>query len=122
MSPHRDSLTLGQRAADRVAAIVGSWAFLVIQTLVLVVWIAVNLGWLLHLRAWDPYPFILLNLILSFQAAYTGPIVTMVQNRQSQKDRGVAHHTDRVITHVSAEVAQVHARLDDLVCRMEGRS
>jgi uncharacterized membrane protein len=78
-------LTWGQRVADRVAATMGSWRFIIIQSGLLAVWIILNLiGWLGH---WDPYPFILLNLVLSFQAAYAAPIIMMSQNRQTEKDR-----------------------------------
>jgi len=91
------SMTLGQRVADRVAVSVGSWPFIIIQSGLLCVWMGLNvyLAIMEHthpgfLRAWDPYPFILLNLVLSFQAAYTGPVVMMSQNRQSEKDRLVA--------------------------------
>lgn len=84
----------GQRVADRVAALVGSWPFIIVQSLLLFGWIALNVYLIAYLRAhpggwkaWDPYPFILLNLVLSFQAAYTGPVVMMSQNRQAQKDR-----------------------------------
>ena len=96
---HDAQLSLGQRIADRVAATVGSWPFIIVQSLMLCGWLAFNV-WLvvnerLHpgsLKAWDPYPFILLNLILSFQAAYTGPVVMMSQNRQSEKDRLMAQN------------------------------
>ena len=86
--------SLGQRVADQVAALVGSWPFIIVQSLLLFGWIALNVYLIAYLRthpggwkAWDPYPFILLNLVLSFQAAYTGPVVMMSQNRQAQKDR-----------------------------------
>jgi uncharacterized membrane protein len=89
--------SLGQRVADRVASVVGSWPFIIVQSILLAVWMAVNV-WLMvmaatrpdFLHAWDPYPFILLNLVLSFQAAYTGPVVMMSQNRQNEKDRAMA--------------------------------
>lgn len=87
-------LSLGQRVADRVAEVVGSWPFIISQSILLVIWVIVNVYLaymtLRHpgfLKAWDPYPFILLNLALSLQAAYTGPIVMMSQNRQAYKDR-----------------------------------
>ena len=82
-----------QRIADKVATIVGSWPFIIIQSILLVIWICVNVYLAMHqaaVKAFDPYPFILLNLALSFQAAYTGPIVMMSQNRQSEKDRLMA--------------------------------
>lgn len=90
---HEENLSAGQRVADLVAAVVGSWPFIIIQSLLLTLWIIANVYFALHpaqLKAFDPYPFILLNLALSFQAAYTGPIVMMSQNRQSDKDRLVA--------------------------------
>jgi len=83
-------MSFGDRLADRVAGLVGSWPFIVTQSILLAIWVAANI-YLLAIHkpgsAWDPYPFILLNLMLSFQAAYTGPIVMMSQNRQSAKDR-----------------------------------
>ena len=84
------NMALGARVADRLAALVGSWPFIIVQSVLLALWLAAN-AYLLAthnpLKPWDPYPFILLNLMLSFQAAYTGPIVMMSQNRQSAKDR-----------------------------------
>ena len=77
--------TMGERVADGFAAVVGSWAFIIIQTVALTAWVVVNLIAWQH--RWDPYPFILLNLVLSFQAAYASPIIMMSQNRQDAKDR-----------------------------------
>jgi uncharacterized membrane protein len=77
--------TVGERAADSVAAAMGSWRFIIIQTLIVVVWMACNVvGFVRH---WDIYPFILLNLLFSTQAAYAAPIIMMSQNRQAQRDR-----------------------------------
>lgn len=76
---------IGERIADAVADRVGSWPFILIQSTLLATWIVLNaVAFIAH---WDPYPFILLNLMLSFQAAYTGPFVMMSQNRQAAKDR-----------------------------------
>lgn len=92
MGPGR---TRGERIADAVAARVGSWPFIIVQTTLLALWIVGNA---LLIRDWfsgkpfDPYPFILLNLMLSFQAAYTGPFVLMSQNRQAARDRDEAEH------------------------------
>src|SRR5215472_10761280 len=72
-------LTLGQKVADTVAATMGSWGFIIIQTTILFVWIMLNIT--AYVRNWDPYPFILLNLALSFQAAYAAPFIMMSQNR-----------------------------------------
>lgn len=75
----------GERAADRLAAIVGSWGFIFAQSLFILAWIVLNVvAWCSH---WDPYPWILLNLCMSTQAMYTGPIVMLSQNRQARKDR-----------------------------------
>jgi uncharacterized membrane protein len=89
---YQAKLGLGQRVAERVTAVVGGWPFILIQTAILASWIGFNVYLALHWKdkAFDPYPFILLNLVLSFQAAYTGPIVMMSQNRQNQKDRYAA--------------------------------
>ena len=87
--------TNGERIADAVAASVGSWPFILVQSSLLALWIVANgllIGDWLGGRPFDPYPFILLNLVLSFQAAYTGPVVLMSQNRQAAKDRDEAEH------------------------------
>jgi uncharacterized membrane protein len=74
--------TIGERVADLVAATVGSWPFIIAQSVILAIWVTLNLvGWVYQ---WDPYPFILLNLALSFQAAYASPIIMMSQNRQAR--------------------------------------
>ena len=92
---HLNRRTLGERVADGVAAGVGSWPFIITQSALFVLWILANAfiisGWIGG-KPFDPYPFILLNLTLSFQAAYTGPVVMMSQNRQAAKDRDAAEH------------------------------
>ena len=116
---HDDSMTRAQRIADAVARNVGSWRFIGIQSSLLALWIVANALFALHdyavsgfdLKAWDPYPFILLNLALSFQAAYTGPFVMMSQNRQADKDRIMAEHDYHI--NIRAE-ATVHAVLEHL--------
>ncbi len=80
-----EKLTLGQKAADWIASIVGSWKFVIFQSIILIIWIILNV--IAFVQHWDPYPFILLNLTLSFQAAYTAPIILMSQNRTAEKDR-----------------------------------
>lgn len=85
-----DDRTLGEKVADAITAQIGSWRFLIIQTIAVALWVAINvLG--LFLR-WDPYPFVLLNLLFSVQAAYTGPILLLSQNRSAQRDRIMAEH------------------------------
>src|SRR5450432_2046263 len=82
---HVDSLSFGQHLADKVANGMGSWRFIIIQSAIVVVWMVMNIvGYINH---WDPYPFILLNLLFSTQAAYAAPVIMMAQNRQSERDR-----------------------------------
>jgi uncharacterized membrane protein len=76
--------------ADGVAAQIGSWRFLIIQTIAVGIWVALNLLAVAH--HWDPYPFVLLNLLFSVQAAYTGPVLLLSQNRSAQRDRIMAEH------------------------------
>ncbi len=90
-----ERMTLGQRAADAVARRLGSWRFLIIQSGVLAVWIAVNIAEVVF-KPFDPYPFILLNLVLSFQAAYAAPVLLMSANRQAEKDRLAARNASIV--------------------------
>ena len=87
-NPHR---SLGERTADLFTRWLGSWTFIIVQSVILAIWIALNLTELLT-RAWDPYPFILLNLALSFQAAYAAPIIMMSQNRQAEIEAKIAHN------------------------------
>jgi uncharacterized membrane protein len=87
--------TFGQRAADSIAQVVGSWTFIVVQSIVMAIWIVIHA--VAMVKGWDPYPFILLNLILSLQAAYTGPVLLMSQNRQGAKDRAVLHDIYRIL-------------------------
>ena len=105
----RPPAPLGDRLADAVAATVGSWRFVALQSALLLAWIAANafLG-----AGWDPYPFILLNLLLSFQAAYTAPIIMMAQNRQSDVDRDRAVADYQVNLRAEAEIALLHEKLD----------
>ncbi len=82
---HRDNLSFGSRLADSVATGMGSWRFIIIQTIIVVIWMGLNVvGFVSH---WDVYPFILLNLLFSTQAAYAAPIIMMAQNRQNERDR-----------------------------------
>ena len=96
---HAAGRTFGQRVADSVAATMGSWTFIIAQSVILAIWIVVNVvAWIDH---WDPYPFILLNLALSFQAAYAAPFIMISQNRQAERDRRQADEDYR--TNVEAE-------------------
>jgi uncharacterized membrane protein len=105
-----EKLSLGMRIADAVVATVGSWRFIVIQSVLLTLWLLANiLGWV---KAWDPYPFILLNLLLSFQAAYTAPIIMMAQNRQSEIDRMKAQQDYDVNLKAELEIELLHEKVD----------
>jgi CRP/FNR family cyclic AMP-dependent transcriptional regulator len=107
-----ERLTVGQRVADVFADVIGSWPFIIVQTVALIVWIALNVAaWVNH---WDPYPFILLNLMLSFQAAYAGPVIMMSQNRQASKDRLAAEIDHQVNSKAELEVGLLLRRIDDL--------
>jgi len=112
-----ERMTFGQRVADKVADTIGSWPFIIIQTAILTVWIILNgLAWIKH---WDPYPFILLNLMLSFQAAYSGPVIMMSQNRQSAKDRLAAEIDHQVNAKAELEINNLIRRLDELELNIE---
>jgi uncharacterized membrane protein len=112
-----EQMTLGQRVADKVADTIGSWPFIIIQTLILTVWIILNVtAWI---KRWDPYPFILLNLMLSFQAAYSGPVIMMSQNRQAAKDRLAAEIDHQVNTKAELEIGNLIRRLDELEQAMD---
>ena len=96
---HSSRLTFGQRIADKVANGMGSWEFIIIQTVLVLFWMVINvIGFILR---WDPYPFILLNLLFSTQAAYAAPIIMMAQNRQNERDRYQAK--EDLDTNVSAK-------------------
>ena len=98
--------TKGDRLADKISAIVGSWRFVAIQSSLLILWIILNLT--AFIQHWDPYPFILLNLALSFQAAYTAPIIMMSQNRQSIIDRQTANHDYEIDLKAELEIELLH--------------
>ena len=109
--------SFGQRAADGVAKFVGSWAFIVIFLSVLVVWMIVNI--LLAVKAFDPYPFILLNLLLSCVAAIQAPLIMMSQNRQETKDRAHAENDYRVNLKSELVIADLHLKLDCVIENQE---
>lgn len=104
------TLSVGQRVADLVANTVGSWRFIIIQSILLAAWIVVNIIATIH--HWDPYPFILLNLLLSFQAAYTAPLIMMSQNRQAAIDRQNAAHDYDINIKAELEIETLHEKVD----------
>jgi uncharacterized membrane protein len=107
-----ESLSFGQRLADNVAAFGGSWAFICGFGVCLVLWTSINL--LLIGRAFDPYPFVFLNLILSMLAAIQAPVIMMSQNRQTAKDREASAHDYEVNLKAEIEIMALHEKLDHL--------
>jgi uncharacterized membrane protein len=122
---HLNKRTLGERVADAVAAGVGSWPFIITQSLMFVLWVLANSfiisDWLGG-KPFDPYPFILLNLTLSFQAAYTGPVVMMSQNRQAAKDRDEAEHDYRINEETFERLKRLEANQQSLLEELRRRS
>ena len=121
-----EKLTSGQRIADRLAAVMGSWSFIIVQSVILACWIALNV--VAYIQHWDPYPFILLNLALSFQAAYAAPIIMMSQNRQAAKDRLMAEQDYEINLKAEDELKAIMSHLEqqdevmiDILRRMEGQ-
>jgi uncharacterized membrane protein len=107
-------LTFSERMADRMAEYAGSWRFISIFTAVLFIWICINTIVLIH-KPFDPYPFILLNLILSCIAAIQAPIIMMSQNRQEAKDRLRSEHDYRVNLKAELEIRHLHEKMDHLL-------
>jgi uncharacterized membrane protein len=112
---HYEDAPLGARIADRLAAGMGSWPFIIIQSVLLLVWVAINY-YGLFVKRWDVYPFILLNLLLSLQATYAGPIVLLAGNRQSQKDRITLEHAadeaDKGEEHITRILIEIKKNTD----------
>jgi uncharacterized membrane protein len=109
--------SFGERAADRVASFGGSWTFLGLFASVLVVWMAVNSAYLLGSGAFDPYPFILLNLVLSCLAAVQAPIIMMSQRRSEARDRARAENDYKVNLKAELEIRALHDKLDRQLLR-----
>jgi len=117
-----ETLTLGQKLADQVSSIVGSWKFIIIQSSFIVFWIILNTC---SPKKPDPFPFMFLNILLSFQAAYTGPVLLMASNRQSEVDRKRAienlelDHTDHIhliklAKHIDEHFDNLHVKIDNI--------
>lgn len=128
-----EQISGGQRVADLVAKLVGSWPFIIYQSAIIIIWMGAN-AYLTYMAgtnpdffaSWDPYPFILLNLVLSFQAAYTGPVVMMSQNRQAEKDRLMADQDYQINKKAEEEIKVVmehlvhqDALMQELLTRLE---
>jgi uncharacterized membrane protein len=113
---YKSQLTFGQRLSDRIARFGGSWRFIIIFGCVLIIWMCVN-SFLLLSRPFDPYPYILLNLVLSCLAAIQAPIIMMSQNRQETRDRLRASHDYQINLKAELEIRQLHQKLDHLLSR-----
>lgn len=122
---HEEQKTVGQKIADFVASGMGSWTFIISQSIFVIIWIGFNLvAWFYH---WDVYPFILLNLLFSTQAAYSAPIIMMSQNRQNERDR--VHAAEDYKTNVQAKqeiedlqkaLARIeNEKLNDIINRLD---
>jgi uncharacterized membrane protein len=109
--------TRGEKAADAVAKVMGSWRFLIAQSFILGAWLVLKLA--AFIRHWDPYPFILLNLMLSFQAAYAAPILLMSSNRQAAVDRSQAHNDYLVNERAKAELDELNSLMRAQLARSQ---
>lgn len=107
-------LTLGQRLADKIATFGGSWTFIIVFFSFIMIWMMVNI-WVLATRPFDPFPFILLNLILSCLAAIQAPIIMMSQNRQEQKDRQRSEHDYKINLKAELEIKLLSEKIDHLL-------
>jgi uncharacterized membrane protein len=108
-----DGQSLGARLADRIARVGGSWTFIISFVVFLVLWTVGN-AWLLTRSAFDPYPFIFLNLVLSMIAALQAPVIMMSQNRQAERDRAAAEHDYAVNLKAEIEIMALHEKFDEI--------
>ncbi len=107
---HNESLSFGSKLADKVAEKMGSWRFIIIQTIIVAVWMLFNV--IAFVKHWDPYPFILLNLLFSTQAAYAAPIIMMAQNRQTERDRAQAQADYQTNIDAKLEIEELTEKLN----------
>lgn len=114
-NPQKEKYTAGQRAADKIAKFAGSWAFIFSFTAVLVLWMVVNAS--LAKKAFDPYPFILLNLVLSCVAAIQAPLIMMSQNRQEEKDRRRAENDYKVNLKTEIMIEDLHDKMNRILAK-----
>jgi uncharacterized membrane protein len=107
-------MTFGQRVSDRIAIFGGSWRFIFIFACTIIIWMAIN-SYLLLAKPFDPYPFILLNLVLSCLASVQAPVILMSQNRQESRDRKRAEHDYKINLKAELEIQQLHQKIDHLL-------
>lgn len=126
----KSKLTIGEYLADKLASGMGSWNFLMIQSTILAAWVLFNI---FSIYEFDPYPFVFLNLLLSFQAAYAAPIIMMSGNRREQIDRtrsiniynlekAQMKNLDEMLKHIDAHFHKINARLDALEAKISERA
>lgn len=114
---YKNLQTFGQRLADKIATTMGSWKFIIIQSLILTLWMIANS---IHgIQHWDIYPFILMNLVLSTQAAYAAPIIMMSQNRQEAKDRLRSENDYAVDKHSAEMVDRIDDKIDKIIAYLK---
>jgi len=113
----QNNLTSGQKAADWITKWAGSWYFIILFFVFLIIWMAINTSWIIFGRTWDPYPFILLNLVLSCLAAIQAPIILMSQNRAAERDRQRAEYDYAVNRKAARDIEEVQKQLN----RIEGK-
>jgi uncharacterized membrane protein len=111
---HAENSSSGDRLADHLAAFIGSWQFIVIQSVIFAVWVVFNTVWLFTAYQFDPYPFILFNLFMSAEAAYASPLILMSQNRQADRDREHAEHDYETNIAAKQEIEQILRELSRL--------
>lgn len=114
-NPDKENYTFGQRAADKIAKFAGSWAFIFSFSALLILWMVGNV--ILAKRAFDPYPFILLNLVLSCIAALQAPLIMMSQNRQEEKDRRRAENDYKVNLKTEIMIEDIHGKMNRILAR-----
>lgn len=110
----QNHLTLGQRAADWITKWAGSWYFIILFFVFLVIWMSINAVWIVFGRIWDPYPFILLNLVLSCLAAVQAPVILMSQNRAAERDRRRAEYDYAVNRKSERKIELIKKQLDKI--------
>ena len=124
----RSKISIGEYLADKLASGMGSWTFLTIQSTILLAWVLFNI---FSIYEFDPYPFVFLNLLLSFQAAYAAPIIMMSSNRKEQMDRNRSiniynlekaqmKNLDAMLKHIDEHFHKINTRLDDLENKIKG--
>ena len=114
-NPDKEKYTFGQRAADKIAKFAGSWAFIFSFSALLILWMVGNV--ILAKRAFDPYPFILLNLVLSCVAALQAPLIMMSQNRQEEKDRRRAENDDKVNLKTEIMIEDLYDKVNAILAK-----